>query len=136
MQKALGKLNSTIEENISGLKVVKAFRRSDSAIEAFRKDNQETYEAGVYAHTYAFLLMPLTNQLGNLFIIVLAGLGGFLAIRGLVTVGLIAHSLVTAVSSSSPSDSFLKCITPCSRRWQARSAFLRSWILNPIFRIQ
>jgi len=90
MQKALGKLNSTIEENISGLKVVKAFRRSDSAIEAFRKDNQETYEAGVYAHTYAFLLMPLTNQLGNLFIIVLAGLGGLLAIRGLVTGGLIA----------------------------------------------
>ena len=34
--------------------------------------------------------MPLTNQLGNLFIIVLAGLGGFLAIKGLVTVGLIA----------------------------------------------
>jgi len=90
MQKALGILNSTIEENISGLKVVKVFRRSDSAVEAFRKDNQETYEAGFYAHTYAFLLMPLTNQLGNLFIIVLAGLGGFLAIRGLVTVGLIA----------------------------------------------
>lgn len=90
MQKALGKLNSTIEENISGLKVVKAFRRSDLAIESFRKDNQETYNAGVYAHTYAFLLMPLTNQLGNLFIIVLAGLGGFLAIKGLVTVGLIA----------------------------------------------
>ena len=90
MQKALGKLNSTIEENISGLKVVKAFRRSDSAIEAFRKDNQETYKAGIYAHTYAFLLMPLTNQLGNLFIIVLAGLGGFLAIKGMVTVGLIA----------------------------------------------
>ena len=90
LQKQLGKLNSTIEENISGLKVVKAFRRSDLAIETFRKDNQATYEAGVYAHTYAFLLMPLTNQLGNLFIIVLAGLGGFLAIKGLVTVGLIA----------------------------------------------
>jgi ATP-binding cassette, subfamily B, multidrug efflux pump len=89
MQKALGKLNSTIEENISGLKVVKAFRQNESATEAFRKDNQATYEAGVYAHTYAFLLMPLTNQLGNLFIIVLAGLGGFLAIKGLVSVGLI-----------------------------------------------
>ena len=34
--------------------------------------------------------MPLTNQLGNLFIIVLAGLGGYLALNGLVTVGLIA----------------------------------------------
>ena len=90
LQKSLGILNSTIEENVSGLKVVKAFRRNDSAIESFRKNNQATFEAGVYAHTYAFLLMPLTNQLGNLFIIVLAGLGGFLAIKGLVTVGLIA----------------------------------------------
>ena len=78
LQKTLGTLNSTIEENISGLKVVKAFRRSDSAVATFRKDNQATYEASVYANTYAFLLMPLTNQLGNLFIIVLAGLGGYL----------------------------------------------------------
>jgi ATP-binding cassette subfamily B protein len=90
LQKELGKLNATIEENISGQKVVKAFRRNAAAIEGFRKDNQATYEAGIYANTYAFLLMPLTNQLGNLFIIVLAGLGGYLALRGLVTVGLIA----------------------------------------------
>lgn len=90
LQKELGKLNATIEENISGQKVVKAFRRNDAAVEGFRKDNQATYEAGIYANTYAFLLMPLTNQLGNLFIIVLAGLGGYLALRGLVTVGLIA----------------------------------------------
>ena len=90
LQKELGKLNSTIEENVSGQKVVKAFRRNATAIETFRKDNQSTYEAGIYANTYAFLLMPLTNQLGNLFIIILAGLGGYLALRGLVTVGLIA----------------------------------------------
>jgi ATP-binding cassette subfamily B protein len=90
LQKELGKLNATIEENISGQKVVKAFRRNAAAVEGFRKDNQATYEAGIYANTYAFLLMPLTNQLGNLFIIVLAGLGGYLALRGLVTVGLIA----------------------------------------------
>ncbi len=90
LQKQLGSLNSTIEEHISGQKIVKAFRRSESAIRSFEHENQETYEAGVYANTYAFLLMPLTSQLGNLFIIVLAGLGGYLAIQGLVTVGLIA----------------------------------------------
>lgn len=90
LQKELGKLNSTIEENISGQKVVKAFRRNTASIEVFREDNQATYEAGIYANTYAFLLMPLTNQLGNLFIIILAGLGGYLALNGLVTVGLIA----------------------------------------------
>jgi ATP-binding cassette subfamily B protein len=90
LQSDLGKLNATIEENISGQKVVKAFRRNAKAIDAFRADNQATYESGIYANTYAFLLMPLTNQLGNLFIIVLAGLGGYLALNGLVTVGLIA----------------------------------------------
>lgn len=90
LQQDLGKLNATIEENISGQKVVKAFRRNAKAIDAFRADNQATYESGIYANTYAFLLMPLTNQLGNLFIIVLAGLGGYLALNGLVTVGLIA----------------------------------------------
>ena len=34
--------------------------------------------------------MPLTNVLGNFFVIVLAGLGGWLALEGLVTVGIIA----------------------------------------------
>jgi ABC-type multidrug transport system fused ATPase/permease subunit len=59
-------------------------------IDAFRVRNQEVYEAGVYANTYALLLMPLTNVLGNFFVIVLAGLGGWLALQGLVSVGTIA----------------------------------------------
>lgn len=90
LQKQLGNLNGTIEETISGQRVVKAFRRSESAIEVFTRDNEAAYEAAKYAHTYAFLLMPLTNQIGNLFIIALAALGGWLALRGLATVGLIA----------------------------------------------
>ncbi len=90
LQKQLGNLNGTIEETISGQRVVKAFRRSESAIEGFRRDNEAAYEAAKYANTYAFLLMPLTNQIGNLFIIALAALGGWLALRGLATVGLIA----------------------------------------------
>ena len=80
-----------MEEAISGQKVVKAFRRNESVIEAFREHNQEVFKAGVYANSYALLLMPLTNVLGNFFVIVLAGLGGWLALRkGLVSVGIIA----------------------------------------------
>lgn len=90
LQKELGNLNSTMEESISGQRVVKAFRRNDSVLAAFRKDNQAVYRAGVYANTYALLLMPVTNILGNLFVIVLAGFGGWLAIQGLTTVGTIA----------------------------------------------
>jgi ATP-binding cassette subfamily B multidrug efflux pump len=90
LQKHLGQLNSVMEESISGQRVVKAFRRNDTVIENFRQANQEVYKAGVYANTYAFMLMPLTNVLGNFFVIVLAGLGGVLGLKGLVTVGLLA----------------------------------------------
>ena len=90
LQKQLGLLNSTMEESLSGGKVVMAFRRNESAIETFRKHNQAVYKAGVYANSYSMLLMPLTNVLGNFFVIVLAGLGGYLALQGLVSVGIIA----------------------------------------------
>ncbi|UCC88712.1 MAG: ABC transporter ATP-binding protein, partial [Anaerolineales bacterium] len=90
LQKQLGQLNAQMEEAISGQKMVKAFRRNDSVIAAFRAHNQAVYQAGVYANTYALLLMPLTNVLGNFFVIVLAGFGGWLALQGLVSVGVIA----------------------------------------------
>jgi ATP-binding cassette subfamily B multidrug efflux pump len=90
LQKCLGELNAVMEESISGQKVVKAFRRNESVIDTFRQHNQEVFRAGVYANSYALLLMPLTGVLGNFFVIVLAGLGGWLALRGLVTVGIIA----------------------------------------------
>jgi len=90
LQKRLGELNSVSEEAISGQKVIKAFRRNESVIAAFRERNQSVYEAGVYANTYAMMLMPLTGVLGNFFVIVLASLGGYLALRNLVSVGMIA----------------------------------------------
>jgi ATP-binding cassette subfamily B protein len=90
LQKSLGGLNSVTEESISGQKVIKAFRRNDSVLKAFREQNQAVFKAGVYANTYSLLLMPLTNVLGNFFVIVLAGLGGWLALQGLVSVGMIA----------------------------------------------
>jgi ATP-binding cassette subfamily B protein len=90
LQRDLGQLNGVMEEAVSGQKVLHAFRRKESAIEAFRISNARVFQAGVYANSYALLLMPITSVLGNLFVIVLAGLGGFLALSGLVTVGTIA----------------------------------------------
>jgi ATP-binding cassette subfamily B multidrug efflux pump len=94
LQKNLGQLNAVMEEAISGQRVIKAFRRDRSATDAFREHNQEVYRAAVYANSYALLLMPLTNQLGNLFVIAIAGLGSWLALRDLVTVG----TIVTFIS--------------------------------------
>lgn len=90
VQQSVGALQGDLEEVVNGQKVIVAFRRGDAVIERFRQRNEEVYRASVQANTYALLLMPLTAVLGNLFVIVLTGLGGWLALRGLVTVGVIA----------------------------------------------
>ncbi|MCG2740808.1 MAG: ABC transporter ATP-binding protein/permease [Syntrophaceae bacterium] len=102
LQKHLGELNGVMEEAISGQKVVRAFRRNESAIDLFRRSNQDVFRAAVWANSYAFLLMPLTNVLGNFFVIVLAGLGGWLAPQGLVSVGIIATFINYAQNFVSP----------------------------------
>jgi len=102
LQKHLGGLNGVMEEAISGQKVVRAFGRNESAIEAFRRSNRAVFGAAVRANSYAFLLMPLTNVLGNFFVIILAGLGGWLALQGLVTVGIIATFINYAQNFISP----------------------------------
>ena len=94
LQRDLGGLNSVMEEAISGQKVIKAFRRNESVLSAFRRQNQGVYQAAIHANSYALLLMPLTGVLGNFFVIVLAALGGWLALRGLVSVGIIATFII------------------------------------------
>jgi ATP-binding cassette, subfamily B, multidrug efflux pump len=90
LQRELGQLNGVMEESLSGLRVVKVFRRTEAVVERFERHNQDVYRSSVYANSYALLLMPLTGVLGNLFVIVLAGFGGYLALAGLVSVGVIA----------------------------------------------
>jgi ATP-binding cassette subfamily B protein len=90
LQEQLGRLNAVTEEAIGGQKVVKAFGRNESVLAAFRQENERAYRAGVYANNFSMLLMPVTGVLGNFFVIVLAGLGGWLALRGLVSIGVIA----------------------------------------------
>jgi ATP-binding cassette, subfamily B, multidrug efflux pump len=102
LQKSLGELNGVMEETISGQKVVKAFRRNDTVLAAFRRSNDDVFRASVWANSYAFLLMPLTNVLGNFFVIILAGLGGWLALQGLVSVGIIATFINYAQNFISP----------------------------------
>ncbi|MEW5872230.1 MAG: ABC transporter ATP-binding protein [Chloroflexota bacterium] len=90
LQMQLGQMNAIMEETISGQRVVSAYRRNQSVLQAFSKNNQAVYKAGVYAQAYSLLLMPITGVLGNLFIVTLAGTGGWLALKGLATVGTIA----------------------------------------------
>ena len=89
-QQTLGELNGIIEETISGQRVVKAFVRNDEVIADFEDANRRLKAAAIYAQTYASVLPPLSNLVGNFGVAIVAGVGSWMAVAGLTTVGTIA----------------------------------------------
>jgi len=102
LQQGLGVLNAVMEESISGQKVIQAFGRSAAVVADFQRQNAAVFRTGVMANSYALLMMPLMTVLGNFFIIVVAGLGGWLALQGLVSVGIIATFITYAQNFIQP----------------------------------
>jgi ATP-binding cassette subfamily B protein len=89
-QARLGVLNAVLEETYSGQRVVLAFGQEKAVLERFDEANQAVRTVGVRAMTLALLVMPMMGILSNLNVAVLCGLGGWLAIKGLVSIGTIA----------------------------------------------
>ncbi len=90
LQTNLGRLNANMEENVSGERVVIAFGQRKSVLEAFDRINSAVRASGIQAMSYALLIPPLMGILTNLNIAVVAGLGGWLVLNGLASVGTIA----------------------------------------------
>lgn len=90
VQANLGKLNAVMEENISGARVVQAFRRQGAVIAEFDQANMAARDATIRAQSLMMVLRPLLMVFGNIDIAIIAGLGGWLALRGTVSVGVIA----------------------------------------------
>lgn len=89
-QRDLGKLNGTIEEMITGAEVVTLFGKEQQAIETFRQQNNNLRNSAQRAEITSGLLGPINNFMNNLGLAVVIGTGAFLAVKGLVTIGIIA----------------------------------------------
>jgi ATP-binding cassette subfamily B multidrug efflux pump len=89
VQRNLGALNANAEENISGVRVVRAFAREDETIARFREVNARNRESGIKAESITALLNPLITVMSTIAIAVIAGLGGWLALHSLISVGVI-----------------------------------------------
>ncbi len=89
-QTRLGTLNAVLEETYSGQHVVLAFGQEQAVLEQFDEANRAVRTVGVKAMTLALLVMPMMGILSNLNVAVLCGLGGWLALKGLVSIGTIA----------------------------------------------
>ena len=111
-QKSLGALNGYIEEMLSGQKVVKVFNHEAKSIEGFEKLNDELRENAANANKYANIMMPVMANLGNISYVLIAVIGGVLALNGLF--GL---TLGTLVSFLSLNRSFSMPVTQISQQF-------------------
>jgi ATP-binding cassette, subfamily B, multidrug efflux pump len=101
-QNILGRLNGHIEESISGLQVVKAFNHENEVIDDFSKINAELFSVGLKAQIISGYLMPLMNIINNIGFVMVAVVGGVLAVGGAITVGVIASFLSYTKQFSRP----------------------------------
>lgn len=88
-QQNLGNLNGFIEETISGQRIVKTFSQEEKVMAEFMMKNEKLKESGYWAQTYAGFIPKLMNVLNNLSFAIIAGAGGVLALKGMISIGTI-----------------------------------------------
>ena len=104
-QQSLGKANGFIEEMVHGQKVVKVFNHEAAAKSDFDVLNEELCDNATRANKFANILMPVMMNIGNLLYVIIAIVGGTLAITGVagtLTLGAIASFLQLTRSFVNP----------------------------------
>lgn len=103
-QQSLGKVNGYIEEMINGQKVVKVFCHEENAKNDFDKLNDMLCDDATKANTFANILMPLLGNLSYLQYIIVAVVGGTLALNGMetITTGMVIAFLELSRTFSRP----------------------------------
>lgn len=87
MQQKMDRLNTILQENIAGVRVVKAFVRADYEVERFGAANQDFTQRNIRVLQFMSTMGPLLSACINIGIVVVIWGGGFQAIRGEATTG-------------------------------------------------
>ena len=106
LQRNMGRLNGVMQESITGQKAVISFWQQGTVIRKFRKSNADVREAGTKAQTYAMLVPPLVGILSNANIAIVAGIGSWMVLEGLVTIGIISVFISYSRKFSDPLRQF------------------------------
>ncbi len=88
-QKDLGEVNGYVEEIVSGQLIVKAFSQEERVIGEFEERNSNLNRSGFWALTISGFIPKVMNMLNFLSFGLIALVGGILAIKGFITVGVI-----------------------------------------------
>ena len=103
-QQKIAILTRFIQERLSGQKVVKIFNHEEKSIDEFEKLNEELFQSAKNASSYASIVAPVVSNIGNIFFVLTAIVGGSLAINsvGGVTIGIVAAYMQFAKNFTQP----------------------------------
>ena len=94
-QQSLGRVNGFIEEMIGGQKVVKVFCHEQQNQQDFDALNDEFCLNATKANTYANIMMPIMGNLGHLQYVLVAIVGGLLAIASVPNLTIVGIGVMT-----------------------------------------
>jgi ATP-binding cassette, subfamily B, multidrug efflux pump len=86
-QKYLGHVNGHVEEMFGGHLVVKAFNAEAESVKTFNNLNDTLWRSAWLSQFLSQVILPIMRAISNLGYVVVSILGGYYAIRGVVTVG-------------------------------------------------
>lgn len=121
-QEAIGNVNGYIEEMISGQKVIKVFCHEEKSKEKFDNKNQELRKNASNANIHANILMPILNNMGYILYVVIAVIGGAMAIGEVKNLGLIGLNIISLgmiASFLQLSRSFIQPISQISQQFNS-----------------
>ncbi len=103
-QMLLGSLNGTVEEMVSGYKTVVAYNRQQAIIEQFGKTSDALTKAGIAAEILGGSMGPIMNVINNIGFVIIAAFGGYFAVKGTISIGVISAFIVYAKQFGRPID--------------------------------
>ena len=101
-QMLLGQLNGTVEEMVSGYRTVVAYNHQEITTEEFVQTSDSLTKAGIRTDVLSGVMGPIMNCIGNIGFVIIAAFGGYFAITGLISVGVISAFIVYAKQFSRP----------------------------------
>ena len=87
VDKAVGEVSNRLQENVTGVQVVRAFARENYEIQRFEASNKDVYRKWLYVIDEWAKIMPTTNWLITIGTILILYFGGQMVINGTLTVG-------------------------------------------------
>lgn len=87
IQQTLGALNTILQENLAGIRIVKAFTREEYEVTRYRKTNQDLLNLNVDLMNSFSNFFPLTFFIANLAALAVIWVGGLFVMKGSVTLG-------------------------------------------------